>query len=442
MKNIKSKLVTIVIPCYQQGHLLSRALISVQRQTYDAIEVIIVDDGSEPAIKIEHEEYDFPIHMLRQKNQGLSAARNAGLKMAKGDYIKFLDADDELLPECVANQVAMMTSGNSIGCIGFREINENTEKEVDIIPAFGDALSALLIVNIGPPHIYLYWTNEVRACGGFSQDVRVDGGHEDYDLLLRIVMQGAHFITHHSIGVIYYRREGSMSTMQDRMDKTRAAVWHFNVERYLIQNKFLSSERMHSLLASYCNILNVTPNKFRGGLSELSELLEKRISYLKINFEASCLTILVNALSKHECCKKIVAMLSAEKSMPCLSAQPWPKQAMIDYRLFLNFNENVFSDDYIVSLLSTVSLYKHSFAIYGAGAMGARISRVLISAGLNPIAYYDRSWKEISRLNCIEVRNPDDMDKANINLIVIASFAYRDEIIDFVKSKLPQIDVV
>ncbi|WP_368208660.1 glycosyltransferase family 2 protein [Aeromonas sp. R4-2] len=442
MQNKKNQLVTIVIPCYQQGHLLSRALISVQRQTYDAIEVIVVDDGSEPAIKIEQEGYSFPLILLRQNNQGLSAARNAGLKAAKGSYIKFLDADDELLPECIANQVAMMASENTIGCIGFREVNEDTGKERDIIPAFSDALSALLMVNIGPPHIYLFRTNEVRACGGFSQDSRVDGGHEDYDLLLRRVMQGANLITHHSVGVVYYRREGSMSTVKDRMDKTRAAVWHHNVEQYLMQNETFTPEAMYALLASYCNMLKVTPNKYRSHLNELSVLLERRLACLKLYFDVSRLNVLVNALSKHQCCQSIVAMLSVEKNMACLSAQSWPTQAIIDYRLFLQFNENVFPDDYVVSLLSTVNRYRDNFSIYGAGEMGARISRILTSAGFNPNAHYDRSWQTVPVLNGIDVRNPDELHNTKSKLIIIASFAYRDEIIKFVKSKLPQIEVV
>lgn len=442
MQNIKNQLVTIVIPCYQQGHLLSRALISVQHQTYDAIEVIVVDDGSEPAIKIKQEEYGFPLSLLRQNNQGLSAARNTGLKAAKGSYIKFLDADDELLPECIANQVAMMASENTISCIGFRERNEDTGKEVDIIPAFGDSLSALLMVNIGPPHIYLFRTDEVRACGGFSQDSRVDGGHEDYDLLLRRVMRGANLITHHSVGVVYYRREGSMSTVKERMDRTRAAVWHYNVEQYLMRNERFSPETMYALLASYCNVLTVTPDKYRSNLNELSVLLESRLACLKIYLDVSRLNVLVNALSKHTCCQNIVAMLSTEKNMACSSAQPWPAQAIIDYRLFLQFNESVFSDDYIVSLLSTVSRYRDNFAIYGAGAMGARISRILTSAGFNPIAHYDRSWQSVSTVNGIDVRNPDELYNTKTKLIIIASFAYRDEIIKFVKSKLPQIEVV
>ncbi|HHQ4527549.1 TPA: glycosyltransferase family 2 protein [Aeromonas hydrophila] len=442
MNNKRNQLVTIVIPCYQQGHLLSRALRSVQSQTYDAIEVIVVDDGSEPAINIEQEEYSFPLALLRQKNQGLSAARNTGLKLAKGNYIKFLDADDELLPECIASQVAMMGSENTISCTGFREINEDTGKETDIIPAFGDALSALLMVNIGPPHIYLFWTSEIRACGGFSQDCRVDGGHEDYDLLLRRVMQGANLITHHSVGVIYYRRDGSMSTVRDRMDKTRAAVWHYNVEQYLIQNEIVSPEKIYVFLASYCNMLKVTPDKYRGDLNELSELLERRLACLKIYFDVKRLNVLLNALSKHQCCQSIVAMLSTDKNMAYLSAQPWPTQAIIDYRLFLQFNDNLFPDDYIVSLLSTVSRYKDDFAIYGAGDMGARISRILKSAGFNPSAHYDRSWQTIPMLNGIDVRNPDELHNNKTKLIIIASFAYRDEIINFVKSKLPQIEVL
>ena len=91
-------LISIIIPCYQQEEYLERALDSIQQQKYHPLEVIIVDDGSVTPVTLPAIEYSFSIKLIRQLNLGLSAARNTGIDNAAGKLIKFLDADDTLLP--------------------------------------------------------------------------------------------------------------------------------------------------------------------------------------------------------------------------------------------------------------------------------------------------------------------------------------------------------
>lgn len=439
MKNKRSQLVTIVIPCYQQGHLLSRALRSVQSQTYDAIEVIVVDDGSEPAINIEQEEYSFPLALLRQKNQGLSAARNTGLKLAKGNYIKFLDADDELLPECIASQVAMMGSENTISCIGFREINEDTGKEADIIPAFGDALSALLMVNIGPPHIYLFWTREIRACGGFSQDCRVDGGHEDYDLLLRRAMQGANLITHHSVGVIYYRRDGSMSTVRDRMDKTRAAVWSYNVNQYLAHS--FNLVYLNVILITLCNMLRITMQEYKSHLHSVIIQLENIVQNDKINIDSANQNFIVEHLRSFPESNVLAELLSAKKVLNTASMTLHP-QSIIDHRVTLMQAFSGFSDQYIIDIMKMAAKHKDKLAIYGAGEIGNRLVRIISAAGFKPVAIYDKSWRTISPIDGVAVSAPSSIDENCCTGIVIASFAYKSEIRKYIEERSKSIELL
>jgi glycosyltransferase involved in cell wall biosynthesis len=91
--------VSVVIPLYNKGKYIERALSSVLSQTHQPLEVIVVDDGStddgpERVLKFNNPE----IKLIRQENKGPGAARNVGLDRAKGKYIAFLDADDEWLP--------------------------------------------------------------------------------------------------------------------------------------------------------------------------------------------------------------------------------------------------------------------------------------------------------------------------------------------------------
>lgn len=92
-----NKLVSVVVPIYMVEDYLHDCINSIQKQTYKNIEIILVDDGSKDnsgAICDEYEKQDSRINVIHKCNGGLSSARNAGLKIAKGDFITFIDSDD------------------------------------------------------------------------------------------------------------------------------------------------------------------------------------------------------------------------------------------------------------------------------------------------------------------------------------------------------------
>ena len=87
-------LVTVVIPAYKCENLISRAIESALRQTYDYYELIVVDDGSPDNVANVVKKYKERVQYIRQDNGGVSKARNTGINLSKGEYIAFLDADD------------------------------------------------------------------------------------------------------------------------------------------------------------------------------------------------------------------------------------------------------------------------------------------------------------------------------------------------------------
>lgn len=105
--------VSIIIPCYNYGHYLSEALESLIKQIYSDWECLIIDDGSTDNTKFIggiYSENDKRIRYFYQKNHGLSSARNLGLRLAKGDFIQFLDADDMIEPGKIKVQVEYLES--------------------------------------------------------------------------------------------------------------------------------------------------------------------------------------------------------------------------------------------------------------------------------------------------------------------------------------------
>ncbi len=111
-----NKKVSVIIPLYNAEKYIGRTLQSVLSQTYDNLEIIIVDDESpDNSVKICKQFTDSRIKILHQKNRGLPGSRNTGIRYASGDYIAFIDADDIWLPEKLAKHIAHLESNPDVG---------------------------------------------------------------------------------------------------------------------------------------------------------------------------------------------------------------------------------------------------------------------------------------------------------------------------------------
>ena len=130
-------LVSIIIPCYNQGRFLNESLKSVLDQTYSNWECLIIDDGStdsSAAIANKWIKKDRRFLYFEQENAGVSAARNYGLSNAKGEWIQFLDADDYLIPTKLSKSIQVYKNDNTVNFIATNFRHFTLDVHVTILP--------------------------------------------------------------------------------------------------------------------------------------------------------------------------------------------------------------------------------------------------------------------------------------------------------------------
>ncbi|MCM8775444.1 MAG: glycosyltransferase [Candidatus Omnitrophica bacterium] len=180
--------VSIIIPTYNRKHLVSDAIESVLAQTYKDYEIIVVDDGSTDGTEeMIRSKYGDRLHYIRQTNQGISAARNAGIRSAKGDFIAFLDSDDMWLPEKLEKQITYLDQHSNLGflCTRFKAYSIHNKDAVRFGPeGFSTKFAELLMSdNFIPTSTVMVRRAVLDDVGLFDPDIPT---YEDFDLWLRI----------------------------------------------------------------------------------------------------------------------------------------------------------------------------------------------------------------------------------------------------------------
>jgi glycosyltransferase involved in cell wall biosynthesis len=192
-------LVSVVCPAYNCERFINAALDSVFAQSYRPIEVIVVDDGSTDSTAELVKGYR-EVRYLSQTNRGPSAARNRGIRAARGEFVAFLDLDDLWIPEKLAKQVAALESCPESG-LSFSDMRLFDSAGQDRLTMFqkyrltGEyfghdsvverAVAKLVTVNFIPTSSVLARKAAMTQVGGFDEQFRKS---EDWDLWLRMAM--------------------------------------------------------------------------------------------------------------------------------------------------------------------------------------------------------------------------------------------------------------
>ncbi|MBK6637720.1 MAG: glycosyltransferase family 2 protein [Rhodocyclaceae bacterium] len=225
-------LVSVIVPCYNQGRFLEEAIASLIAQTYPKWECLIINDGSTDdtrQVALELARTEPRIRLFEQANCGLAAARNSGLREARGDYIQLLDADDELLPDKFATQVALLQSDPFSPRLAYCSYSNRYESEIS---ANTNPIEIVRVrMNAADPlnDVALHWEAELSIpihCFLFDtalfkmNNIQFDEhlpNHEDWDCLMRILALKPRLRFDERKLAVYRRHLNSMSAGHHKM---------------------------------------------------------------------------------------------------------------------------------------------------------------------------------------------------------------------------------
>jgi len=210
--------VTVVIPTYNSGRFVADAIESVLHQTHAPTQIIVVNDGSTDDTNQRLIPFGDRITVINQANQGAAPARNAALRMATGEFIAFLDADDVFHPRKLELQLAVLRRRPEIKMLGTRCYDYpcqalpdmSADARVEEVP-----LDRLLVRNYFTASSIIVRREIVQRLGGFDTTIP---NVEDFDLWQRVAQVGA--VANLDLPLTGYRAvAGSISRRPDGVER-------------------------------------------------------------------------------------------------------------------------------------------------------------------------------------------------------------------------------
>lgn len=229
-----SELISVIMPCFNDAQCVEESVQSVLHQTYEAIELIVVDDGStdrSPEILASLCEGDKRMRLFSQPNQGGGVARNRGLKEAKGRYVAFLDSDDWWAEDCLEKLHSPLIKANAdIAYCGWMNIGLPGGKGEPFVPpdySQADLVELFLGGCLWPVNATLTRIELINRVNGFNAKWKYC---QDYALWLEIIPGAT--VVRVPEALAYYRHYDGLRT---RRNRAKQALGHYAVQIEFLQ---------------------------------------------------------------------------------------------------------------------------------------------------------------------------------------------------------------
>jgi glycosyltransferase involved in cell wall biosynthesis len=230
-----SPLISIVIPCYNDLKFIEQSVQSALNQTYENIEVILVDDGSDSATKTVLKRIEPTIStLITQDNQGQSVARNVGIRAAKGEYILVLDSDDFFEPTFCEKALPFFFKKTDIKIVTC---------QANLL--FDNGFSTLSIPRGGTISDFMYFNeafgstifkkSDWEKVNGYDEIMRK--GFEDWEFYIRVVKDGGCVFVLQEV-LFNYRKRNDSTTKRANTIKYELLYYIYTKHQELYKNHF------------------------------------------------------------------------------------------------------------------------------------------------------------------------------------------------------------
>lgn len=232
-------LISVIIPVYKVESYLNECVESVVKQTYKNLEIILVNDGSPdncPQICDEWAKKDNRIKVIHKVNGGVSSARNAGLDVANGDYIMFIDSDDVVDFSICENLLQTLNKYHAdIVCCNWSKLQKKVKSSNNLVVYAGEQIFALLY-NKKVPLLMVPWAKLYKR--NVFEEIRYPIGrlHED-EAVIPYVLNKCKVLAYIDT-FLYFNRDNAQSITKNFSEKRLDAVWaKEQVLEFVIKNK-------------------------------------------------------------------------------------------------------------------------------------------------------------------------------------------------------------
>ena len=270
--------VSVIIPVYQGDRFLAEAVESVLNQNFTDYEIIVIDDGSTDNSHAVLQPYYNSIHYVFQKNQGVAAARNRGIQIAKGELIAFLDQDDFWLSDKLALQVACFESQPNLGMVnsGWQIVNQQGDLLGKVEPWHqlpNLNLEAWVLWKPVLPSTLMFKRKWLEQVGGFNPQFYQA---PDVDLVLRLALIGcqADWVCQTTVSYREHPENSSRNTPQQAEESWAVLEQFFSRPNLPEQVRQLRNQSFYQTLVWVAWRLYHT-----GHISPMVRYLEKSIIY-------------------------------------------------------------------------------------------------------------------------------------------------------------------
>jgi glycosyltransferase involved in cell wall biosynthesis len=263
-------MVSVIIPCYNCEQYIKRAVESVLSQTYYNYEILLINnnstDNSVSLLNNYVNKYPHLIRLFHESKGGAPAARNKGLSQAKGDWVQYLDADDELMPDKIERQIGILMQYNAdiiAGCFIEIKNNQGRFKQTVIMPDSRDTWLSLISSSLGRTSSNLWKKKKLLEINGWNEAL---SSSQEYDLLFRALKKEAIicFDTKPST-FIHFTANSISKSINEKRNSEIFDNWlnlRLSIKNYLKEKGLLNNEMIRKVDVIMFNYL-----RYKGRLS-------------------------------------------------------------------------------------------------------------------------------------------------------------------------------